>query len=31
MITKRIDLAEINDAIAAMLNGEVIRSVIEYK
>jgi S-(hydroxymethyl)glutathione dehydrogenase/alcohol dehydrogenase len=30
MITRRIDLAEINDAIAAMLNGEVIRSVIEY-
>jgi S-(hydroxymethyl)glutathione dehydrogenase/alcohol dehydrogenase len=31
MITRRIDLAEINDAIAAMLNGEVIRSVIEYQ
>jgi S-(hydroxymethyl)glutathione dehydrogenase/alcohol dehydrogenase len=31
MITRRIDLAEINDAFAAMLNGEVIRSVIEYK
>ncbi|MFQ5416769.1 MAG: Zn-dependent alcohol dehydrogenase [Myxococcota bacterium] len=30
MITRRIDLSEINEAFAAMLNGEVIRSVIEY-
>jgi len=30
MITKRIDLSEINAAFAAMLNGEVIRSVIDY-
>ena len=29
MITRRIDLGEINEAFAAMLNGEVIRSVIE--
>jgi S-(hydroxymethyl)glutathione dehydrogenase/alcohol dehydrogenase len=31
MITRRIDLAEINDAFAAMLKGDVIRSVIEYR
>jgi S-(hydroxymethyl)glutathione dehydrogenase/alcohol dehydrogenase len=31
MITRRIDLGEINEAFRAMLNGEVIRSVIEYK
>jgi len=30
MITRRIDLGEINDAFAAMLNGEVIRTVVEY-
>jgi S-(hydroxymethyl)glutathione dehydrogenase/alcohol dehydrogenase len=30
MITRRIDLGEINEAFAAMLNGEVIRSVIDY-
>jgi S-(hydroxymethyl)glutathione dehydrogenase/alcohol dehydrogenase len=30
MITRRIDLGEINEAFAAMLGGEVIRSVIEY-
>jgi S-(hydroxymethyl)glutathione dehydrogenase/alcohol dehydrogenase len=30
MITRRIDLGEINAAFAAMLQGEVIRSVIEY-
>lgn len=30
MITKRIDLGEINQAFAAMLNGEVIRSVIDF-
>ena len=30
MITRRIDLSEINDAFRAMLAGEVIRSVIEY-
>ena len=31
MITRRIDLSEINEAFAAMLKGEVIRSVIEYR
>ena len=30
MITRRIDLSEINDAFAAMLRGEVIRTVIDY-
>lgn len=31
MITRRIDVSEINDAFAAMAKGEVIRSVIEFK
>ena len=30
MITRRIDLADLNTAVADMLNGEVIRSVIEF-
>jgi S-(hydroxymethyl)glutathione dehydrogenase / alcohol dehydrogenase len=31
MITRRIDLSEINEAFQACRNGEVIRSVIEFK
>ena len=31
MITRRIDLSEINDAFEAMERGEVIRQVIEFK
>jgi len=31
MISRRIDLSEINDAIEAMKQGEVVRSVIEFK
>jgi Zn-dependent alcohol dehydrogenase len=31
MVTRRIDLGEVNDAVRAMLAGEVIRTVIEFK
>ena len=31
MISRRIDLSEINSAVQAMLAGEVIRTVIDYK
>lgn len=31
MITQRIELSEINGAVKAMLNGEVIRTVIDYR
>ena len=31
MITRRIDLSEINEAFDAMKKAEVIRSVIEFK
>jgi len=30
MVTRRIDLGDVNDAFKAMLSGEVIRTVIEY-
>jgi S-(hydroxymethyl)glutathione dehydrogenase/alcohol dehydrogenase len=30
MISRRIDLSEINDAFRAMLAGEVIRTVVDY-
>jgi S-(hydroxymethyl)glutathione dehydrogenase/alcohol dehydrogenase len=30
-IARRIDLREIDDAFRAMLNGEVIRTVIEFE
>ncbi len=31
MITRRIDLSEINEAFAALERGEVIRQVVEYR
>ena len=31
MVTRRIDLGEVNDGVRAMLAGEVIRTVIEFK